>query len=222
MTRSRWRPRSLLASSRLITIDFRGGDDSPLDGVRVVRRRPCSARWSGRPPPSSARSATRSTASAGSDDGQDEARRAERGERRTLERRLRTSELDREPGRRSSTTCCSSPASGATGSLPGAGHRDRCRRRTSPGPSRIDAGSRDGITAGHDGAQRRRPGRPGQDRRPDDRHRAARRSTRRRRSACGSRARWRSAFATGRGRRRDLELQLLDPPVHRRARATGS
>ena len=71
MNRDTRRTRVLLAlllvtSISLITIDYRGGDDSPLDGVRVAGRGGVRPGRAGGRGDRRARSATRSTASASS------------------------------------------------------------------------------------------------------------------------------------------------------------
>ena len=191
---------------------------SPLRRRCARPRRPCSARSSGSPRPSPARSATPSTASATSASGQDEADRLTQARTQRLRGRLRTSALDRSRAAELDDLLHARRRR-ALQDRAGAGHRDRRRRRRFSWTVTIDAGSRDGIrpdmtvlngdglvgrvkTVGpidRDGAARHRPGVLG------------------RRAARGHR--WRSASPPARAPRRgDLDLAAARRPVDGRAR----
>ena len=150
-------------------------------------------------------------------DGRDRGRPAEQGERRAppaaAHHRATTA-----TGPPSSTTCSSVAGAGRYTRRAGPGHRDR------PGAElRLDRHDRrrqpGRHPAGHDRAQRRRPGRPGQDGRTDRPRPCCSSSTPTRRSACGSRARWSSASPPARAWRRRRPRPAA---ARRRSRASSA
>ena len=186
----------LVTSFSLITIDYRGGESSPLDGVRSRGGgglRPGRAGCRGDREPGQRRGRQRRQPRRRPGRG----RAAGQGRTSELRPRLRTSELDRQPRAASSTPA----APGRGRALPDrarAGDRDRRgpdvlldrhHRRRQPGRH----------PAGHDRAQRRRPGRPGQDRRPGDRRRCCSPSTPSRRSGVRLEGSMEVGFTTGQG-----------------------
>ena len=207
----------LITSISLITIDYRGGDSSPLDGVR-------SAAAAVFGPVEKVAAAIASPVSDAVDsvsnlgDGRDEAARLKK-QNQELKRRLRTGALDRHRAQELDDLL----------HLAGAGRYKIVPARviaigtaqTFSWTVTLDAGSRDGTAAGHDGAQRRRPGRPGQDGRPVDGHRAARG----RPGVVGGGAargpRWRSASPPASGAHARPRPRAARRPVDGRARATG-
>ena len=200
MNRDTRRTRVLLAlllvtSVSLITLDYRGGDQSPLGGLRSL-----AATVFG-PVEQVSAAIVGPVADAvdgisGLGDGRDEARRLRR-ENAELLRRLRTAEIDRTrvaeldallgvagAGRYKVVPAQVIAIGAAQTLLVDRDHRRRNPRRRPPR---------------HDGPQRRRPRRAGQDGRRRARRRCCSRSTPSPPSASGSRARWRWASRRARG-----------------------